>query len=239
MQEVTERPAAQSRTTQSRAPSSAEEKPRSFVLTEKLIAATRPESVQAESFRALRSSILSQHMQSGRRALAICAPARETGCTFVAANLAYVMAQAGVNTLLVDGNLREPALGDYIAPSDSPAGLADCLRDDAFPLSSAVVRVNPSLAVLYAGQAGEDVYDRLGSVVFRSLTSHWLRDFDLTIIDTPAANLYADARRIATTLRYALIVTCRNRTFVKDVRTLVDELKADGALPIGTFQNDY
>ena len=45
---------------------------RSFVLTEHLLAATRPGSIQAESFRALRSNLLSQHVSRGRRALTIC-----------------------------------------------------------------------------------------------------------------------------------------------------------------------
>lgn len=216
-----------------------DEPQRTFVLNESLVTATNADSVEAESFRSLRSSILSQHIQQGRRALAICAPARKTGCSFVAANLAYVMSQAGINTLLVDGNMREPGLEEFISPSDTPPGLGECLRDDALPLASAVTRVNPNLSVLYAGKAGDDVYDRLGSSVFRSLAGHWLRDYDLTIVDTPAANLYADARRIAAVMRYAMIVTCRDRTYVKDVRTLVDELRADGALPIGMFQNDY
>ena len=66
-----------------------------------------------------------------------------------------------------------------------------------------------------------------------------LRDFDLTIIDTPPSNLYADARRIASIMRYSLVVTCRGRSYLKDVRVLVDELVSDDAHVIGTYLNDY
>ena len=212
---------------------------RSFVLTEHLFAATRPGSIQAESFRALRSNLLSQHVSRGRRALAICSPAPEAGCSFVAANLAYVLSQVGVNTLLIDGNLHEPGLSQFIDNDQEGPGLAECLADDTLPLASAIRRVQPSLSVLYAGKGGGRVSDRLGSSVFRSLMAQCLRDFDLTIIDTPPSSRSADARRIASVAHYAMVVSRRNQTFVKDVRVLLDELASDGAEAIGTYLNDF
>lgn len=211
----------------------------SFVLTEHLVAATRPGSIQAESFRGLRSNLLSQHVNRGRRALAVCSPAAEAGCSFVSANLAFVMAQAGVNTLLIDGNLRGPSIHQFIASDHYGAGLGECLADDTLPLAGVIKRVQPSLSVLYAGDAGIAAADRLGSSVFRNLISQCLRDYDLTIIDTPPSSLSADARRIAAVTHYALVVTRRDKTFVKDVRVLLDELAADGAEPIGTYLNDF
>lgn len=211
----------------------------SFVLTEHLVAATRPSSIQAESFRALRSNLLSQHVNRGRRALAVCSPTAGAGCSFVSANLAFVMAQAGVNTLLIDGNLRGPSLHEFIASDQYGAGLGECLADDSLPLAAAIKRVQPSLSVLYAGDAGIGAADRVGSSVFRNLIAQCLRDYDLTIIDTPPSSLSADARRIAAVTHYALVVTRRDLTFVKDVRVLLDELAADGAEPIGTYLNDF
>lgn len=212
---------------------------RSFVLTENLVAATRPGSIQAESFRALRSNLLSQHINRGRRALAICSPTATAGCSFVAANLAYVMAQSGVNTLLIDGNLREPGAHNFISSETHGPGLGECLADDTLPLANVIKRVQPSLSVLYAGNAGIAAADRLGSSVFRSLIAQCLRDFDLTIVDTPPSSVSADARRIGAVTHYALVVARRNLTLVKDVATLLDELAADGAEPIGTYLNDY
>lgn len=212
---------------------------RSFVLTENLLAATRPGSIQAESFRALRSNLLAQHISRGRRALAVCSPTAGAGCSFVAANLAYVMAQSGVNTLLIDGNLREPGVHQFIFSEGQGTGLGECLADDTLPLASVIKRVQPSLSVLYAGNAGLAAADRLGSSVFRSLIAQCLRDFDLTIVDTPPSSLSADARRIGAVTHYALVVAKRDLTFVKDVAALLDELAADGAEAIGTYLNDY
>lgn len=211
----------------------------SFVLTEHLVTATRPGSIQAESFRALRSNLLSQHVSRRRRALTVCSPSAEAGCSFVAANLAFVMAQAGVNTLLIDGNLRDPGVHQFISRDEYGPGLSECLADDTLSLASSIKRVQPSLSVLYAGNAGIDAADRLGSSVFRGLIAQCLRDFDLTIVDTPPSSESADARRIAAVTHYALVVTRRDQTFVKDVRVLLDELTADGAEAIGTYLNDF
>ena len=224
---------------QGKTPAGAAPLQQSFVLTEHLVTATRSGSIQAESFRALRSNLLSQHVSRRRRALTICSPAAETGCSFIAANLAYVMAQAGVNTLLIDGNLREPSVHQFFSRDEYGPGLGECLADDTLSLTTAIKRVQPSLSVLYAGNAGIEAADRLGSSVFRGLIAQCLRDFDLTIVDTPPSSLSADARRIAAVTHYALVVTRRDRTFVKDVRVLLDELTADGAEPIGTYLNDF
>jgi capsular exopolysaccharide synthesis family protein len=218
---------------------SSEPRAPSFVLTEHLVTATRPGSIQAESFRALRSNLLSRHVSRRRRALAICSPGSEAGCSFVSANLAFAMAQAGVNTLLIDGNLRDPGIHQFISCEDHGPGLSECLADDTLPLASAIRRVQPSLSVLYAGNAGIESADRLGSSVFRDLIAQCLRDFDLTIVDTPPSSQSADARRIAAVTHYALVVTRRNRTFVKDVGVLLGELAADGAEAIGTYLNDF
>lgn len=212
---------------------------RSYAFTDGLIVATQPDSVWAESFRALRSNLLAQHVKLGRRALAVCAPAAGTGCSFVAANLAVAMSQAGINTLLIDGNLRDPRITDYIVPGEPKLGLTDCLRDDAMPLANAVASVQDNLSVLYAGTHDGNAFDRLGAPVFRSLIGQCLRDFELTIIDTPPSNQFADARRIAAVVRYAMVVSCRNRSFVKDVEVLLGELAADGAQVVGTYLNDF
>jgi protein-tyrosine kinase len=210
-----------------------------FSFSEKMVVISDPESVTTESFRSLRSNLLAQHLKLGRRALALCAPAAETGCSYVAANLAVTMAAAGINTLLIDGDLRSPSIADYIVPSDRTLGLAECLHDDSLSLSRAIASVQPNLSVLYAGQPEAGTLDRLGAPVFRLLIDQCLRDFDLTLIDTPPSNQFADGRRIASAVRYAAVVTCRDRSYVHDVEVLLKEIAADGGRVIGTYLNDY
>lgn len=220
-------------------PTEAQDSQPNFVFTSKLRLVTEPDSLIAESIRSLRTVLVAQHLQSGRRSLAICAPAAGTGCSFLAANLAVAMAQVGVNTLLVDANLREPAIQSYVEPSEPQPGLTELLQDDALPWGNVIRPVQPSLSVLYAGNTSSVSHDGIGGEAFRSVMSACLRDFDLTLVDTPPSNRYADARRIASVAHYALVVACRQRSYHKDIRTLIDQLETDRTNVVGTFLNDY
>ncbi len=211
----------------------------SFVFTNQLPLVTESDSIVAESIRALRTALVTKHIKEGRRSLSICAPTPGVGCSFVAANLAVAMAQVGVNTLLVDGNLRAPSIQDYIAPSGPVGGLSECLRDDTLSMGSVVCPINPSLSVLYAGEPDIGLQDQIGANVFNSIILSCVRDFDLTIVDTPPSNSFADARRIASVTRYALVVVRNRQSHVRDVHALVDELKADRTTIVGTYLNDY
>ena len=87
---------------------------------------------------------------------------------------------------------------------------------------------------MFAGEAASNPRELLAGEAFQMLMDFCLRDFDVTIVDTPAANISSDVRRISTVVGYSLIVAGRNRTFVNDVRVLASQLRADHARVIGT-----
>ncbi len=209
-------------------------------LSPKLVTLSKPGSIQAESIGALRTHILAQHVNDGKRSLAICGPKSGVGTTHIAANLSVAMAQAGIKTLLLEANLRNPAISDYITIAGAHNGLLQCLDENEASLGDSVYRdVIPNLSILYAGGTVANAQQLLASSNFKELASACMRDFDLVIADTPAMDSFADARRIASVMRYALPVVRRNDTFVSDVKRLVEDLQADRAQILGTFMNEY
>src|SRR3569833_3594204 len=70
-------------------------------------------SETAEAIRGLRTHIMARHVREGHRALAICAASEGVGCSFVAANLAVSLSQIGVNTLLIDANMRDRSIAAF------------------------------------------------------------------------------------------------------------------------------
>ena len=209
-----------------------------FTLAPSLVMLTDPTGAQAESIRVLRAHVVAKHLREGRRSLAIAGPSAGAGCSFVAANLAVALSQTGSSTLLIDGNMRAPGLEEYFAPSNPRHGLSDCLTNPDNAFYDAVHEgVLPNLALLFAGAPREDASELLSSAAFKSLIESCIRDYDVVLIDTPPANNYADVRRIAAVTRYAMAVACRNLSYVRDVRTLIDELTADKSQVIGTYLN--
>ena len=182
----------------------------------------------------------SQHLQMGRRALTICGPTPEVGCTFVAVNLAIALSQIGVKTLLIDGDLRNPSVHSYFDPPLTAGGLYECLRASAVSIADFTdENILPNLDVLCAGNPDSAGHELLASVKFPEVINTCLRDYDMTIIDTPPANSCADGLRISTVTGFALIVTRKNHTLVSDVRVLADQLSKERARGVGTVLNIF
>ncbi|MEO6092972.1 MAG: CpsD/CapB family tyrosine-protein kinase [Novosphingobium sp.] len=217
-------------------PSSAE--PVSFALSREVIVKSLPQSPTAESIHALRTHLVARHIQDGRRGLAVCDTEGSAG-EFLAVNLAISMAESGVRTLLIDTNIRAPELGQYIQPSSAVAGLADAIEQPDVPIGFAIQNVLPNLSLIYAGGPRENSLELLGNPKFARIVDLCMREFDFTIATTPPSNRFADARRVASVMRYALVVARKDVTFIEDVNTLVSELASDSAQVIGAVYNDF
>lgn len=199
-----------------------------------------PDGAAAEAVRALRTRIQSQHINAGRRALAICGASPEVGCSFVAVNLAISLSQVGIKTLLIDGNLREPTVQNYFQVEDASGGLQACLASpEAMVMDFIHEHLLPDLDVMFAGPASPRAQELIANERFPTLVNACMRDYDITIIDTPPANRCSDALRISMIAGFSLIVARKNRSLVSDVRTLADQLRKERAVVVGTVLNSY
>lgn len=198
----------------------------------------RPE--ETEAIRTARTHIIARHIKDGRRGLAVCAATPGVGCSFIATNLAISLAQVGVATLLIDGNLRQPRLEALIRPQTPPSGLKQCILDGGGDASGLIhPEVIPNLSLLYAGGVADNAQEILAGDAFRTLIERCLRDFEFTIIDTPPTNTCADARRISTVVGYSLIVARAHTTRMSEVSGLADQLHEDGAQVVGSVLNEF
>jgi len=209
-----------------------------FRVADDVVVLNDPQGGRAEALAALRTHIMAQHLRVGRRSLALCAPNAGVGCTTIAVNLAVSLAQVGVKTLLIDADMRRPSVHKHLAPSREVPGLVQCLGDDAVGFGDAIqAEVLPDLSLIYAGGRADKPQELLAGARFKALLDLCLRDYDLTIVDTPPASASADARRIASVVGHALMVVGRDQTFVSDVKVLAEELEADRVRVIGSVLN--
>jgi capsular exopolysaccharide synthesis family protein len=187
----------------------------------------------------MRTHIMARHLEDGRRGLAMCSASKGTGCTFMAANLAVSLAQIGIKTLLIDGDMRTPGVQSLFRPLSETGGLKQSLTTPELHSHDQIhTEVLPNLSILYAGGVADNAQELLGSAPFTALIDRCLRDFEFTLIDTPPTNRCADARRIASVVGYGVIVARRNVSFINDVAALASQLQEDGAKVIGTVLNE-
>ena len=118
------------------------------------------------------------------------------GKTSVAANLAVAAARVGMRVILVDGDLRNPALHRYFG-IEARRGLADLLRESG-PLSEHLLEVGvENLSVLPAGSTPPNPTDLLASTRCARLWQDLRQVADLIIVDTPPLTRVVDGMEVA------------------------------------------
>lgn len=212
----------------------------SAAVSDEIVVISDPSSPRAESLRLLRTQVIAQHVNVGRRAFAVTGATDGAGTTFTAANLAAALSQVGIKTLLVDTNLRSPRIDSIFGIDPTGPGLSTYLALQANrPERVVYANVLPNLSVVPAGPPVARPQELLSGARFRTGVDILLRQFDVALFDTPATNENADALTVAGVLGYALIVARRDHAYVKDVQTLSAQLGAARATVIGAVLNEY
>jgi protein-tyrosine kinase len=209
-------------------------------VSREVVAAWSPFSNQVEALRALRSQLLLRWFtgEEGHRSLAIVSAARGDGRSYLAANLAVVFSQMGEHTLLVDADLRNPSQHRLFGLQNT-TGLSAVLSDRA---ELEVIQRIPAfvdLSVLPAGATPPNPLELLGRAKFGETTARLANEYDVVIIDTPAATHGSDFQLVTKAADGALMVARRNRTLEAAVAQLAGEVAATGKPLVGSVLNEH
>ena len=163
------------------------------------------ESPDAEACRILRTNIgLKEELYKATTITVISANAGE-GKTTTLSNLAYVFAQAGYSTLMVDADLRRPRLARY-AELKSDIGLSTYLSGGA-ELKDVVFQTGqPNLYMVASGPIPVDPSGLIGSHRMQTLLSEVSRRFDIVLIDSPPVLGVSDASLLVSKSDATLLV---------------------------------
>jgi capsular exopolysaccharide synthesis family protein len=166
-------------------------------LDQHLVAAIAPSSLAAEQYRSLRTRI--KRAENGRavRTIVVTSPSKGDGKSLTAANLALTMAQEfQQRVLLVDGDLRRPAVHQLFGVAEGP-GLSDVLLGAA-ELDHALVELpDYHLALLPAGGPPAHPAELLGSAAMRRVLDTLRNRYDRILIDMPPVAPLADLHIVA------------------------------------------
>ncbi len=155
-----------------------------------------PTGLMAESYRQVRTSVLSRMDRRGYKTLVMVAAQPEAGTSSGAQHLAASLAYNGRNVLIVDCNFRRPGQHD-LADIRNDRGLVDVLRDQVDPADVIQKDSDLPLSVMPTGRAGEAPPELLEGPAFRSLLGRLEAEYDIVIIDAPPALLTSEAQLLA------------------------------------------
>jgi tyrosine-protein kinase Etk/Wzc len=208
-------------------------------LPDHLLAASLPHDPSIESLRALRTNLkaaFSKRRRGGAgKVLLFTGPTANVGCSFMASNLAYLLAEVHARVLLVDANLRDRAP----ATARESAGLADVLAGTV-PLDAAITPLDKSrLSILGPGAADEvnpgELFER---PAFRELLAALRTRYDFVIVDAPPVLPYSDTLSIASELRDMILLVSRaGLTRAPELEAALHRLASVGASVAGHVFN--
>ncbi len=138
-----------------------------------------------EAFRLLRSSLqLSTNLGKGLRTIAVLSPASGEGRTTFTSRLAQSLAASGRRVLLIDGDMRRPALHNHLGEADEQPGLSELLSGEGGP-AVPIVTSWPRLDLLTGGTPSDDAAELLHGQEFKTELTRLAREYDCVLIDTP------------------------------------------------------
>jgi polysaccharide biosynthesis transport protein len=158
-----------------------------------LVTQVRPQSQMAESYRALRTSLLLSNLGAPPKVIMITSALPQEGKTTTSINCAVVLAQKGVRVLLIDGDLRRPSIHKTLGMGPR-SGLSNVLTGSA-TLQQAITRspVLPNLSVLPAGTPPPNPAELLASTNMRDVLEELRGQYDHIVVDTPPTLSVTDA----------------------------------------------
>jgi capsular exopolysaccharide synthesis family protein len=188
-----------------------------------------------EAFRVLRTNLMVLEGAGKPRTVAIVSANQAAGKTFTATHLAESAAGLEEKIVLIDADLRKPAVHERLGIPRAP-GISSVLQGG--DLTTALTRVpdNPYLRVLPSGAPVQDASGILGARSFRHVLDA-LRAVRLVIVDTPPINLFADGLAVASQCDATIVVLDVKTSRRRQVRQAVESLERAGANLIGVVIN--
>ena len=161
----------------------------------------KPNSSLAESIRNLRTSILYSNVDAPPKVVMFSSSVPREGKSTTSMLMALTSSQMGKSAIIVDCDLRMPALGKVLQVKDEKPGLLSVINDTASVGNAIYVEPETGLHVLMT-RASErtakiNAADVLASAKFRQLIESLKSRYDLVVLDTPPTLVVTDARIVS------------------------------------------
>jgi succinoglycan biosynthesis transport protein ExoP len=180
-----------------------------------LVTLTSPGSFAAEQYQGLRLTIERLRRSRTLQVIAVTSPAAGEGKTLTAINLAGALARGSdaARVLLVDADLRRPAVARQLAMTDVGGGLVEAVGNAAATLDGVTRKLAAyNLSVIPAGARTGAVHDILRSPRLDQMLAEARRRYDFIVLDTPPLLPVFDSALLANSVDGVLMVVAANST---------------------------
>lgn len=166
--------------------------------------ADHPNSVLAEHYRSLRTSMDRVLRNSDIRTILVVGAMPRSGATTTVTNLGQAFVASGKRVLLLDANVRRPKIRESLGIGVSP-GLGDYISGKS-ELDACITSIDGGPDVIGAGSESARQVEHLSSEKMTELLAEFSHRYDIVLIDVAPAIVAGDAAVLANRCDASMLV---------------------------------
>ena len=196
-----------------------------------------PKSTVAECCRSIRTNLHFMSPDKTLKRILITSPSPRDGKTFNVVNLATVMAQSNQRVLIVDTDLRRPAI-HHAFGMDNTIGLTDLILGEVDYDDVLLPTDISGVDILTCGPIPPNPTELMHTERFRKVIDDLDERYDRIIFDSPPVIAVADAMILANAVDGVIFVIRAGRTSKEGAKRAKNLLSAINARLLGAILND-
>ncbi len=190
----------------------------------------------AESFRLLRNNIAFSVPDTQLKIIAVTSAGKGDGKSTTSVNLAIAMAMDGNRVLLIDADLRRPALHKYLSLSRE-VGFTNVVRGNVSLENAVLPTAFDNVSCLPTGPLPPSPSEFLNSTQARALFERAVELYDFVLVDCPPCTGLSDIQVISTVVQGIVLVVALDVTEKQYLAGAIRLLNLAGAPVLGMVLN--
>ncbi len=197
-----------------------------------------PNSGTAESFRSIYTNLQFFKYGKSRQTIMVTSAFAGDGKSFVSINLALAYAKFGYKTVLVEFDLRKPAITQQLEAKQEPGASTYISGAAAF---EDIIQKTPydNLHYVAAGATPPNPTELTASEKTAEMFTRLKEEYEITIIDTPPVGIVIDSLHLVKHTDINLFVVRENHTHKSEFNETIRELESRGIENITLVLNDH
>jgi succinoglycan biosynthesis transport protein ExoP len=202
-----------------------------------LIASHKPQSIQSESYRSIRTSLLVASPPNRKiKSIIFTSPLSGEGKSSTISNFGITLAAAQLRVVIVDTDLRKPQQ-HRIFSQDTGPGLTEFLSSDVNLADLVIPTPIPNLYLIKCGPIPANPIELLTSEKMGILVSYLNQNFDYILFDTPPILAVSDALAMGSMADTVILICRGGHTPVQAFKQAKQKLDAHKLICLGVILN--
>lgn len=191
-----------------------------------------------ETFKLIRTKFENAKLKKGYSVFAVTSSTESEGKTTCSTNIALSLAKGGKSVLLIDADLRKPAVCKTLGINiEGEKGIYDIVNGVKTFEESVKYIEKYNLYLLVSSSAVADPSETLASDITAKIIAEAKKNFDYVIVDCPPAGVVADAAIVANYVDSMVFVAAEERVAIPQIEYALSDILTTKADIMGCIYN--